>query len=400
MNSKLRTLVVSLVGLILSGCGAVLGIGSPVRLVSSLPWTGTKTTIAKSIDDGIQYALAEHGMTAGRYTLAYESWDNARGEPTTDWWQEFSNAYRAVANKSVVAYIGVPTSYAARSTIPILNEGGPLVMVSPLNAYPGFTKKYQAAEPEMYYPVGRRNFARVIPSADTFAASAARWVKTKGFESVAILNDNEWDNRALAQSFESEAKSLGMTILAHETYSPALADQNAVSLKIAALDADVVFLAADESSNPGAVMHGLRAGGWNGAVLTLPSLSGNSFVKSADAEGAYIMLAGTSVEEVANTSAEGKKWYDGYAARIGNKPDYQSLQAYEATRIVLRAIDACTAKENLTRLCVTEETLATKNFKSLSGSPLSFDANGDTTTNEFHVYIVKNGELQRVGALK
>ena len=394
MNSLLRPFVLLLFSAaILCGCANVLGLSGPIRIMSSLPFKSSSPTSAHAIDNGIQYALAEHGATAGKYAIVYESYDNSNGASTSDWWQEFSNAFRGVANKSVVAYIGVPGSFAARSTIPILDEGGPLAMVSPVNSYTGFTKAYESDEPAKYFPVGRPNFARVIPPADKFAAASAQWSKAHNAKTVTILRDEEWDSRALGRAFESEAKNLGLTIAASLSYSPTLSEKSSVWARAAATTADLIFLAADESSDVGTVVKSLRAAGWKGTLLTTSNLATKSFVADAKVDGTMIMLAGMSPEDVAQSGADGKKWYDGYAAKFGTKPDYQALQAYEATRVVLRSIDRCVALDNLTRLCVTEQIRATRDFKSLFGGTWSFDANGDTTYDIFNVYTVKNGEL-------
>jgi branched-chain amino acid transport system substrate-binding protein len=394
INFPLRQFVLLLLSAaVVSGCANVLGLNGPVRIMSSLPFKSSAPTSARAIDNGIQYALAEHGAGSGKFTILYEAFDNANGAPTSDWWQEFSNAFRGVANKSVVAYIGVPGSYAAHSTISILDEGGPLAMVSPVNSYTGFTKAYDIDEPAKYFPVGRPNFARVIPPADKFAAQSAQWIQAQNAKTVAILRDEEWDSRALGRAFESEAKNLGLTISASASYSPTLTGRNAVIAGVAATNADVIFLAVDESSDVGTVVKSLRAGGWKGTLLTTSNLATRSFVTGAGADGTMIILAGMSPEEVAQSGAQGKKWYDGYVAKFAVKPDYQSLQAYEATRVVLQAIDSCIAGNELTRLCVTEKIRATKDFKSLFGVTWSFDSNGDTTLDMFNVYKVKNGEL-------
>src|SRR2546427_1137 len=75
------------------------------------------------------------------------------------------------------------SSGAAKLSIPILDQAGPLVMISPANTYAGLTKDAshgaEADEPGKYYPGGTRNYARVVTADDVQGAVDAKYMSEK-----------------------------------------------------------------------------------------------------------------------------------------------------------------------------------------------------------------------------
>jgi len=126
--------------------------------------TGSSLGLAQSIVNGIKQVLDESQSTAcnGKVKIEYEILDDAtaaagKWEPA----QVTSNANQAVADPSVVALIG-----HFNSVLQAINSSpkpSRFVMVSPANTYPGLTKPGKGTnEPNVYYPNGKRNYARVV----------------------------------------------------------------------------------------------------------------------------------------------------------------------------------------------------------------------------------------------
>src|SRR5277367_1666033 len=165
---------------------------SPViKIVSSLPRTGSATAQAQTMVNGIRMAIEEAGGRVGDFTIAYEDWDDA--SPERGQWDpavEAANAQKAVKDPDIMAYIGTYNSGAAKIAMPILNEAS-LVMVSPANTYPGLTKTGmgEANEPAVYRASGKINFFRVVPDDDIQGEVAAQWAKELGEKSLFILHD-------------------------------------------------------------------------------------------------------------------------------------------------------------------------------------------------------------------
>ena len=122
-------------------CSIAQAADSPViKIVSSLPRTGSANAQSTTLVNGIRMAIEEAGGKIGDFTIAYEDWDDA--SPERGQWDpavEAANAQKAVQDPDIMAYIGTYNSGAAKIAMPILNKAS-LVMVSPANTYPGLTK--------------------------------------------------------------------------------------------------------------------------------------------------------------------------------------------------------------------------------------------------------------------
>src|SRR5581483_4045476 len=144
---------------------------------------------------------------------------------------ETSNANKAVADPQVLLYLGTYNSGAAKLSIPILNQAGPLAMLSGANTYPGLTKSVANVttpdEPGKYYPTGTRNYARIVPPDDVQGAVDAAWAKELGATKVYILQDQQAYGKGIADVFNNVAPTMGLTVLAEEGIDTKATDYSA-----------------------------------------------------------------------------------------------------------------------------------------------------------------------------
>src|ERR1043165_3485441 len=218
MNKRIFALlaIVVITSMLLTGCGAAAaggGGGKTLKIVSSLPMTGAAPTQTPTNVKSEKLRLEQSGNKAcgGKYNLSYEAWDDAsaalgKWDPAV----ETENGNKAAADKSVIAYLGTFNSGAAKLSIPILDQAGPLVMISPANTYSGLTKDAshgaEADEPGKYYPGGTRNYVRVVTADDVQGAVDAKYMSEKlGVKSVYILDDQELYGKGVADVFEKAA---------------------------------------------------------------------------------------------------------------------------------------------------------------------------------------------------
>ncbi|HTP01433.1 MAG TPA: hypothetical protein VMJ64_08675, partial [Anaerolineales bacterium] len=110
--SKRALVVISVMvaaSMLLSACGAAAGGGGggkTLKIVSSLPMTGSSLTQTQTIVNSEQLRLAQANSQAcgGKYTLAYEAWDDASAaQGQWDAAVETENANKAAADPSVIA---------------------------------------------------------------------------------------------------------------------------------------------------------------------------------------------------------------------------------------------------------------------------------------------------------
>jgi len=208
-----------------------------LKIVSSLPMTGNETQVTQVFVNAMRLRLeqANYQACGGRYTIEYESWDDASA--ALDNWDpevEAANANKAVNDKKIIAYLGTWNSGAARISIPILNNA-PLVMISPGNTRPSLTKPGtgESDEPYKYYPTGIRNYTRVSMPDDVQGEGAARFIKEYlNATTVFLLDDQTIYSQAVTAAFEETASQIGLTILGHDQIEPTDASYISLMQKI------------------------------------------------------------------------------------------------------------------------------------------------------------------------
>ncbi len=134
----------ALVGL--SGCGGCKGSGNSIRIVSSLPRTGSAKGQTDTIVNGIKMAIDDYGGEIAGMKIAYQDMDDATAaQGQWDAGKEADNAREAIGDKNVMVFIGPYNSGASKVSQPLLNEAG-LVQISPAATWPGLTKKVPGQE--------------------------------------------------------------------------------------------------------------------------------------------------------------------------------------------------------------------------------------------------------------
>jgi len=380
------------------------GGGDPntVKIVSSLPMTGSALGQNQTIVNGIKQVLEENKNVAcdGKIKIEYETYDDAtaaqgKWEPA----QVTSNANKAVADKNVVAVIGHFNSGAAKLSIPILNQAN-LVMISPANTYPGLTKpgKGEPGEPEKYYPNKVRNYARVVPADDLQGVAGAKWAKLLGAKKVYILNDQELYGKGLADIFEATAKKEGLQVLGKEGINPKAPDYRALMNKIKALNPDLIYFGGITQNNGGQLVKDMRNVGMTADKVKFMGPDGTfekAIIEAAgkDAEGIYATFGGLPAQGL---TGDGKTWYESYKKKFNAEPEAYAAYGYESAKVVVNAINKACKND---RVAVRDAVMATKDFKGVLGT-WSFDANGDTSLTTLSGNTVKNGKWEFVQALK
>ena len=71
-------------------------------------------------------------------------------------------------------------------------------MVSPSNSHPGLTRRSRSTlplrsrgQPEVFYPTGERNYARLSPTDDLQGAALALLATQLGLKSVYLIHDGD-----------------------------------------------------------------------------------------------------------------------------------------------------------------------------------------------------------------
>ena len=368
-----------------SSCGPLFyqGSGKPQFIIASdLPLQGAGRAQNLAMGQAVRYVLSQqYKFKAGKYTIGYQECDDSTAQKGA--WESAkcsANGRAYAADKSVIGVLGTFNSGCSKLIIPILNRapGGSLAMLSTANTAVGLTH-YAAwndpGEPGIYYPTGKRNYARVAASDDYQGPAAADLLKqlTK-VKSVYVVHDNQTFGKGVANAFKLKAQKLGIKVLGFEPWDAQATDYTAIGQHIKDSGAESVYLGGLVCNNGVKLLKDLRSvvgpkpvfvgpDGWTPYSATLGAGSA--------AQGMYISYAGLPLNKL---SATGKTFMSGlraYAKIKGQIPPYAVYQG-QATQIMLDAI----ARSSGTRASVNSEMFKAKVVNGIMGT-FHFDKNGD-----------------------
>lgn len=381
---------------------------------SDLPLQGSAFDSNDSTNKAIALYLKQIGYKAGKYTVSFKPYDNATAAAGSwDAAKCAANAQAHVKNANEVAVMGTYNSGCAKIIVPILNQDpkGPMLMVSNANTNPGLTKAWNPGEPDVYYPMGVRNYARVCTTDDNQGSAAAQFAKSIGIKSVYVLNDTQTYGQGVAQAFTTEAKKIGLNVLSSGAYGEGWdakqSDYTALMTKIKGLNPDMVYVGGIFDNNGGQLVKDkFNVLGDNSKVKFMgpdgftgyPDLN-----KMPEAQGMYLSFAGLSTDLLLanDPKGAGAKFVASYKKAYGKDPvGSYPLYGVAAVQVILAAI----AKSNGTRKSVTQAVFSGSGVSiaktaSVLGKELKISTlSGDTLAKDITIEVIKGNEETTVKA--
>jgi branched-chain amino acid transport system substrate-binding protein len=387
--------VTTIVGL----SGSVGGDPKTIKIVSSLPRTGSAKAQTDTIVNGIRIALEEAGHKVGDFNIVYGDWDDATagaGQWTAE--AETANANRAVQDPDVMVYMGTYNSGAAKISMPILNRAG-LLMISPANTWPGLTKPDMGdpGEPDIYRPSGKVNYLRLVPTDDLQGPLGAAWAKEMGVRKVYVLDDNEVYGKGIATLFIDACQDLGIEVLGHESIDVKAQEFKPLMATIKGLDPDLIYFGGTTQSKGGQIAKDMVAAGLDCKLMVPDACYEEAFIQSAGAENVndrvFVTFGGLPPQEL---TGQGKVFVDNYKKRYGKMPEGYAIYGYEACQAALEAIRLADVKD---REAIRVAGLGIKDYDRGALGKWSFDKNGDSTLVTISGIRIHNGKFEFVKVL-
>ena len=364
-----------------------------VKIVSSLPRTGSAKQQTDAIVRGLRMAIEEAEGKVGPFRVEYLDLDDATaaaGQWTSE--AEAANARRALQDPDVVAYIGTYNSGAAKVSMPILNLGD-LLMVSPANTAVGLTKPGlgEPGEPNVYRPTGRLNYTRVVPADDLQGPLSADWAQERGVKKVYILDDSEVYGKGIADLFDERCREIGIEVLGHDSIDAKAQEFKSLMASVKAAGPDLVYFGGTTQSKGGQLAKDMVSAGITALLMVPDGCREQVFIDSAGAanlEGrCFVTFGGLPPEKL---TGKGSEFVERYKKKFGELPEAYAVYGYEAACVALQAIRDAGVKD---RRGISVAALAIKDFDGALGR-WGFDENGDTTMRTLTVSVVKNGKFE------
>ena len=375
---------------------------------SDLPLQGASFDSNDSTNKAIELYLKSINYTAGKYKVSFKKYDDATAAAGSwDAAKCAANAQAHVANKAEVAVMGTYNSGCAKIIVPVLNQDpkGPMLMVSDANTNPGLTKAWNPGEPDVYYPNGVRNYARVCTTDDNQGSAAAQFAKSIGIKKVYVLNDTQTYGQGVAQAFTTEAKKIGLTVLsdgaAGAGWDAKQSDYTALFTKIKALAPDMVYIGGIFDNNGGQLVKDKVA--VLGDNSTVKMMGPDGFTgypdlnKMPEAQGMYLSFAGLSTDLLLanDPKGAGATFVKNYKKTYGKDPvGSYPLYGVAAIQVILAAI----AKSDGTRKGVNNAVFSGSGIsipakQSVLGKELRISTlSGDTLAKDITIEVIKNND--------
>jgi branched-chain amino acid transport system substrate-binding protein len=363
-------------------------------IASDLPLQGANRSLTTQMAQAVEFILKQHDWKAGGKNIGFQSCDDSTAQAGS--WDSAkctANARAYANNTNVIGVIGTFNSGCAKLEIPIGNRApsGPLAYVSPANTYPGLTISgpgTESGEPDVYYPSGKRNYARVVWNDQFQGAADAQFAKDQGFKNVYVLSDKETYGNGIATLFQTYAKKLGIQTLpgTPQAWDKNASSYDAIATKIKQSGADAVFLGGIICNNGGKLIKDLRAG--LGSNVTIFAPDGFTPIDAATiktggpaTEGMFITQPGIPSDQL---SGAGKTFVEDFTKENGTAPDPYTNYAAQATEVLLTAIDDAKGERGQVA-----EHLFNQDVKDGILGNFKIDENGDTTLGTVSVWQVK-----------
>jgi len=374
-------------------CSAVFGRGELTIVFDAHARDG----LHHSWFDAARLVFADHDYKAGRYPVQLQLCDTTQASVrSVDNCPASARSY--VATKSVIAVIGPVDSLCATKEIPITNRAG-LAMLSPENTYVGLTHGgvgTSTGEPEIYYPTGKRTYARLVGSGAAQGAADALYLKQQNLNRVYLLQDDEPYGRGIMASFTRAAKKLNLTIVGTDSWTDDSSRFPAIMKRVAAARPDAMFLAGRGRAD--LIKAKVRYVGPNSGVkLVAPdgfaaaSLFQGTGSTGREGNGTVISVAGLPPERLPAAGQRFITEFKGVNSLQQVDPHVPYVAA--AAQVILEAI----GRSDGTRAGVVDQLFKTR--LSTTIGDVAFDANGDPRQAPTTMFRVVDGVLQSMNAV-
>ena len=364
---KFVAIVLVLAAILATGCAA--GGGKGIKLALIFPMTGPVPTYGQSSQEGAEMALNEWNEKGGllgsdiEWVLADGGCD---GATATD------AANKVIDQDGVKFIIGEVCSSAS---IPISEISNPkqVLQISPTSTNPKVTigKPYtfRACFLDPFQGEVLASFAK-----NDLSAATAAVMYDKGNDYVL----------GLAEYFQQYFEEMGGKVLIYEAYTAEDTDFSAILSKVADANPDVLFLPdyynkvnliGKQAKEKGISATLMGGDGWDSADLDLSAVEGGYHSNHYSASDPRPLV---------------QNFLQAYEAKYGKAPDALAVLAYDATNVLLQAIENADSNDPVK----VRDVLAGIEFEGVAGK-ITYNAEGDPIKTAA-INQVKDGSMQFV----
>ncbi len=348
-----------------------------VKIATQSPLSGGQAALGEGIKLGTQLAIdkLKSNLEKQGFKVELVPFDD-QAKPDVG----VANAKNIVADKDILAVIGHLNSGVAIPSSEVYKDAS-LVMISPANTNPTVTDR---GYPNVNRVCGRDDVQGVVGSEFAHGTMKAK--------SVYIIHDKTTYGQGVAEFFKADAEKKGIKILGFEgTEEKSNFDPIITPLK--AKNPDLIYFGGIyEQAAP--FFKQAREKGVKAKFLGPDGLDSSDLTKIAGK--AVVGMNYTSVAGPVSVYPQAKQFADEYKKKFGKNPEPFAAQAYDATAIALKAIEAAAKGGKMpSREDVSKEVRKVKHT-GITGA-VEFDDKGDPKKALYFVLQVANDNPEKWG---
>jgi len=350
--------------------GITIPAGAPVKIGMGTMLTGDYASMGIDIKHGAEMAVADHGPLLGHPVALQAEDDGCAGPPSVAIAEKMCN------DPLVVGVVGYMCSGGSKPASDVHNKYK-VLMVSPSSTALELTAR------------GIPIFFRTCWNDKIQAKRASAFALKNKWTKVAVLHDKSDYGQSLAQDFAGHVKAAGGEVVAMEGLTRGDKDFSPVLTKIKPLNPQLVYFGGMSAEGVLVVRQMKRVG-----MTKTHFLSDDGCYTEKD----FIQAGGQATNGCYVTYAKepDPAWVKRFEAKYGPRQTF-SPQAYDATTLMMRAVESAAKKQADGSLILGKKALrdavAATGYEGITGR-IAFDAHGDRTGAVVQVYKVveENGK--------
>ncbi|MCU0512944.1 MAG: branched-chain amino acid ABC transporter substrate-binding protein [Anaerolineae bacterium] len=345
-----------------------------IKIASQSPLSGPQSVLGTAIRNAAELAIEQMSgpLTEMGFTVEFVPFDD---QATPD--VGVANAQNMVNDPAILAVIGHLNSGVAIPSSEVYDANN-LVMVSPANTNVNITDRFLPT------------VNRICGRDDAQGSAGAAFAASQGVTSVYVLHDNTAYGQGVAEFFQAEAERLGLTVLGFEGTSET-ANFDGIIQPILALSPEMIYFGGIYSQTAIFIQQA-RAAGYAGGFLGPDGFDSSEFAAIAGDAGVGTFY--TTVAAPVTYFPDAAQFAADYEAKFGEAPQPFAAQSYDATGLVIKAIEIAAARsggEVPSRALVASLVRATRDYQGITGT-YSFDAVGDPVAAQYYILEVGSAD--------
>ena len=348
-----------------------------IKIATQSPLSGGQAALGEGIKLGAQLAVEKFkgNLVKMGYKVDLVPFDD-QAKPDVG----VANAKNIIADKDILAVIGHLNSGVAIPSSEVYKEVN-LAMVSPANTNPTVTDRGYA---NVYRVCGRDDVQGVVGS--EFASGT---LKAK---SAYVIHDKTTYGQGVAEFFKADAEKKGIKILGFEG-TEEKSNFDPIITPIKAKNPDLIYFGGIyEQAGP--FFKQAREKGVKAKFLGPDGMDSSDLTKIA---GKHVVgMHYTSVAGPVSVYPQAKKFAEDYKKKFGKNPEPFAAQAYDATAIAIKAIEAAAKGGKAPTRDAVTAAIRDVRYSGITGS-VEFDAKGDPKKALYFVLRVASDNPEKWG---